>query len=197
MEKPENLLVKLSSILERIEPSKLFPHAQSLEVELGCGDGSFLLEYARRHPDRNFIGVERLLGRIKKIDRKGRRLGLNNLRGVRIEAGYFLEFLLPLQSAAAIHVYFPDPWPKRKHQKNRLVNERFPGLCHRALAPGGVVYLRTDHLEYFGQMRAVFAASPHFLAVDTPGELSEVPTDFEQEFIAQGILTQRAAFRRN
>ena len=82
-------------------------------MELGCGDASFLVDYARRHPERNFIGVERLLGRLRKLDRKGRRAGLTNLRGVRIESSYFLEYLLPPHSVSALHVYFPDPWPNQ------------------------------------------------------------------------------------
>src|SRR5580765_7097268 len=121
----ESLIVELRSILERIDLGPLFPKAQPLEVELGCGDASFLVNYAKAHPERNFIGVERLGGRIRKLDRKGRRAGLTNLRGVRIESSYFLEYLLPPKSAAALHIYFPDPWPKRKHLKNRFINERF------------------------------------------------------------------------
>ena len=166
-----------------------------MEVELGSGDGSFLVEYSRQRPEINFLGVERLLGRVKKIDRKGRRLGLANLRGVRIEAGYFLEFLLPPASATALHVYFPDPWPKRKHRRHRLVNARFAELARSVLAPDGVVYLRTDHADYFAQMTGVFEASPHFRAVGTPAELSAVVTDFEREFNARGIATSRAAYQ--
>ena len=192
----ESLLVELSSVLERMSPAKLFPQDQPLEVELGSGDGSFLVEYARLHPERNFLGVERLLGRLRKIDRKGRRAGLQNLRGLRIESSYFLEYLLPQNSAAAIHVYFPDPWPKRKQRKHRLINACFTELARQALAPGGVVFLRTDHVEYFAQMTAVFAASAHFRAVETPAELSAVVTDFERGFQSQGIATNRAAYRR-
>src|ERR1043166_9674539 len=110
-----SLLYAIPSIVKRIDLAALFQKSQPLEIELGCGDGSFLVEYARRHPEHNFIGVERLLGRIRKLDRKGRRAGLTNLRGVRIESMYFLEFLLPPRSAIALHIYFPDPWPKRKH----------------------------------------------------------------------------------
>lgn len=193
---PTSLLVELRSILERLELAQLFPQSQPLEVELGSGDGSFLVAYAKLHPERNFIGVERLLGRIRKTDRKGRRAGLTNLRGVRIESTYFLEYLLPAHAAAAIHVYFPDPWPKRKHRRHRLINERFTELARQALAPGGVVYLRTDDADYFGQMTTVFAASPHFRAVETPAELSAVTTDFERGFNAQGIATNRAAYKR-
>ncbi len=186
----------LRSILERVEPARLFPVNQPLEVELGCGDGSFLVEYARRHPERNFIGIERLLGRVRKLDRKGRRAGLVNLRGVRIESAYFVEYLLPPHAAAALHVYFPDPWPKRKHWGRRLLNEHFPAIAQQALAPGGVVYLRTDDSDYFEQMQTVFAGSAGFQRVDTPEELSGLKTDFENDFHRRGIPTLRAAFRR-
>jgi tRNA (guanine-N7-)-methyltransferase len=162
---------------------------------LGCGDASFLAEYARRNPQTNFIGVERLLGRIQKLDKKGRRLGLTNVRGVRIESAYFLEFLLPPQSTQALHIYFPDPWPKKKHRRNRLIGEKFPALAQKILVPGGVVYLRTDDLDYFQQMNEVFDASKEFAKVETPSSLAEITTDFERDFNAQGIPTQRAAYR--
>ncbi len=175
---------------------KLFSKAQPLEVELGSGDGSFLVEYAKLNPQKNLLGVERLLGRLRKLDRKGRRAGLTTLRGVRIESAYFLEYLQPQKSVAVIHVYFPDPWPKRKQKKNRLINARFTQLAWAALAPGGVVYLRTDDADYFAQMTEVFLANKNFHAVETPTELSAVITDFEREFLARGIATNRAAFQR-
>ena len=115
------LIHSLESILVPLDPALLFARVQSLEVELGSGDGTFAVEYARRHPDRNLLAVERLLGRLRKVDRKGRRAALDNLRLVRIEASYLIEHLLPPESARALHVYFPDPWPKRKHHKHRLV----------------------------------------------------------------------------
>ena len=81
-----------------------------------------MVEHASRHPERNFLGIERLLGRLNKMDRKIRRAGLTNVKGVRIESGYFLRYLLPAKAAAALHIYFPDPWPKRRHRHHRLVN---------------------------------------------------------------------------
>jgi tRNA (guanine-N7-)-methyltransferase len=165
-------------------------------VELGSGDGSFLAEYARLHPGHNFIGVERLLGRMRKLDRKGRRAGLTNLRGVRIESSYFLEYLLPPGSAVALHIYFPDPWPKQKHRRHRLINERFPALARQALAPGGTVYLRTDDQDYFQQMVAVFEPCHDFRQVETPQELAVLLTDFEKDFQARGVKTLRASYRR-
>ena len=190
-----NLVYEFESIVEPLDLTRLFPQAGRLEVELGCGDASFLAEYARRHPETNFLGVERLLGRIKKLDRKGRLAGLTNLRGARIESAYLLQYLLPAHCAAAIHVYFPDPWPKKKHHRHRLINAGFPALARAALAPGGVVYLRTDDADYFAQMTEVFGASREFEPVPTPGELAEVLTDFEREFNAQGIPTRAAAYR--
>jgi len=190
-----SLLIELCSIVERLDPAQIFSKFQPLEVELGCGDASFLVEYARRHPEHNFIGVERLLGRLRKLDRKGRRAGLANLRGVRIESSYFLEYLLPQHSAVALHLYFPDPWPKKRHRKHRLINERFPEIARVALAPGGVVYLRTDDSDYFQQMTEAFGPSREFEQIETPLELAELLTDFERDFQKRGIETLRTAFR--
>jgi tRNA (guanine-N7-)-methyltransferase len=191
---PAGLIYDLPSIVERLDLAKLFPKPQPLEVELGCGDASFLVELAHRHPERNLIGVERLLGRLRKLDRKGSRTGLKNLRGVRIESAYLLEYLLPPHSVSVLHIYFPDPWPKKKHRKHRLINERFPVLARSALAPGGAVYLRTDDADYYQQMTEVFGANRNFEPVETPAELAELLTDFEQEFRERGIQTLRAAY---
>lgn len=190
-----NLIVQLRSIVEPLDLSEVFKSPQPLEVELGCGDASFLVELAQRHPKTNFIGVERLLGRIGKLDKKGRRAGLANLRGVRIESSYFLEYLLPRHCADAIHIYFPDPWPKKRHHKNRLINEDFLPLARAALGPGGKVFLRTDHASYFSQMTEVFDAAKHFKKIETPSDLAELLTDFEKHFSARGIKTLRAAYQ--
>jgi tRNA (guanine-N7-)-methyltransferase len=195
MEKPNNFVVQLTSIVTPLELATLFPRTQPLEVELGCGDASFLVEYARRNSAKNFLGIERLLGRIQKLHRKGSQLGLTNLRGVRIESAYFLQYLLPPHATAALHIYFPDPWPKKKHRKHRLINEDFPALARRTLAPSGTVFLRTDDTDYFQQMNEVFAAAKEFEKVETPLSLAEITTDFERDFNAQGIPTLRAAFR--
>lgn len=190
-----NLVYQLSTILEPLDLPGLFLQPQPLEVELGCGDASFLIEYAALNPATNFIGVERLLGRMQKLDRKGRRAGLNNVRGVRIESSYFLRHLLPPASATALHIYFPDPWPKKKHRRHRLINEQFPALARAALAPAGRVFLRTDDADYFNQMNEVFAAAPEFKPVETPPSLAQITTDFERDFNAQGVPTLRAAFQ--
>ena len=191
----QSLIYDLPTILERLDLSKLFPTHQHLEVELGSGDGSFLVDLAKHHPKHNFIGIERLLGRIRKMERKARRVELSNLRGIRIESSYFLEYLLPHHSVEALHIYFPDPWPKRKHRRHRLINERFPQLAANVLKPGGTVYLRTDDRDYFDQMTTVFKSSPLFQARETPAELSALLTDFEKDFHSRGISTLRAAYQ--
>jgi len=189
-----SLIFRPASWVERLPLAEMFSCPQPMEVELGSGDGSFMAQWAGANPAHNFLGVERLLGRLRKLDRKARRASLSNLRLMRIEAGYFLEYLLPPASVRALHVYFPDPWPKRKHRRHRLINERFPGLAATVLEPRGLVYLRTDDADYFAQMQEVFAADKRFNVVETPVELSEVVTDFERTFHARGVPTLRAAY---
>ena len=192
----ETLLHPITSAVEPIDMAGLFPAEQPLELELGCGDGSFTLQYALTNLDRNIVALERLLGRITKLDRKGYRAGLKNLRLLRAEAAYVLEYLLPPGLLDAIHVYFPDPWPKKRHHKNRLISEPFPPLAKQLLRKGGIVYLRTDNVEYFEQMLEVFSAAEGFDPIETPEPMKQLVTDFEQEFNAQGIPTQYAAYRK-
>lgn len=190
-----SLIHRPDSWVEHLPLPALFPIPRPLEVELGSGDGSFMVRHAALHPERNFLAVERLLGRLRKLDRKAQRAGLSNLRLMRIEAAYFLEYLLPHRSTSALHLYFPDPWPKRKHRRNRLANERFPELIARILQPDGICYLRTDDADYFTQMLEVFAVDKRFLPVETPADLAAVTTDFERSFNLRGIATRRAAYQ--
>ncbi len=176
-------------VMQRLDWTVIFGNDHPVEVELGSGDGSFIAEYARLHPERNFLGVERLLGRLRKIGRKGLRAGLTNLRSLRLEASYVLEWMIPPASLSGIHVYFPDPWPKRRHWKRRLINAEFAGLAMNALRPGGRLHLRTDNTPYFEQMTEVFRDHPAFLVDQAPAELLAVTTDFEREFNARGIPT--------
>ena len=190
------LIYRPDSYFERLDLSRLFASNRPLVIELGSGDGSFLVEYARLNPEKNFLGVERLLGRLRKIERKGLRAGLTNLRLIRIEASYLIQYLIPAESVIALHVYFPDPWPKRKHRKHRLVNSSFAQLVGNVLLPGGDIYLRTDDADYFAQVQQVFSSNEIFRPVPTPEPLAMLTTDFERDFQARGIPTLRAAYQR-
>jgi tRNA (guanine-N7-)-methyltransferase len=192
---PASLVYRPGSYIERLNLRRIFAKPQPVEVELGTGDGSFLAQWAALHPECNFLGVERLLGRLRKVDRKGLRAGLNNLRLMRIEASYFVEYLLPHRAIRALHIYFPDPWPKRKHRKHRLVNEHFVEVAAQTLIAGGHVFLRTDNAEYFTQMKSVFEGNANFRAVETPADLLAALTDFERSFQARGVTTSSAAYQ--
>jgi tRNA (guanine-N7-)-methyltransferase len=194
MAAPDILFVP-SDYLDPLPLASCFLKPQPIEVEIGAGDGSWVLQYAAAHPERNFLAVERLMGRLNKILRKGARAGLLNLRAMRIDAPYFLRHLLPEGCVSALHVYFPDPWPKARHHKNRLINDAFPDVARRVLAPGGLLHLRTDDADYFEQMTTVFGAHADFEPVETPGELAAVRTDFERTFNDKGIPTRRESYR--
>lgn len=199
LSKAENptLFIKLTSIVDVLDIQSFFPKKQPLEVELGAGDGSFIAQYARMNPHHNFLAVERLLGRARKVEKKGLRLGLENLRVIRIEAGYFTQYLLPDRCVSKMHIYFPDPWPKPRHAKNRLIQPPFIITLKKILEPGGEVFLRTDSAAYHEQMIQVFSQFKEFDPIETPEELKEIKTDFEQEFHAQGIQTLYLAYKFN
>jgi tRNA (guanine-N7-)-methyltransferase len=192
----ESYILRDFSVTERLWLDRIFPKQQPLEVEIGAGDGSFLVAYSKSHPEVNLIGLERLLGRLRKIDRKAHRFGLENVRLIRLEAAYFVQYLLPPESVNAFHIYFPDPWPKRRHWKNRLLNESFTEIIRGALVHGGVVHLRTDDPPYFAQMTQAFGNNANFAKVATPPELLAVITDFERGFQQRGVATNHASYRR-
>ena len=192
----DEFILKSLPIIERLPLERIFSAKQPVEVELGAGDGSFLVAYAKAHAELNLIGLERLLGRLRKIDRKARRAGLTNIRLLRLEAAYFVEYMLPPNSVSAFHIYFPDPWPKRRHWKNRLINDAFANVLSKALAAGGNVHLRTDDKPYFVQMIEVFGRSAAFEKVETAPELLGIITDFERGFQQRGVATNHASYRK-
>jgi len=121
-------------------------------LDLGCGKGRFLLAHARRHPEYRLLGIERKLRRVRKIDRKASREGLDNIRLLRMEARYALRYLLPEKWIDIGFVYFPDPWPKDRHQDHRLLSSGFLDTLERTLAPGGIIHFATDHTPYAEQV---------------------------------------------
>ncbi|MGJ8696082.1 MAG: tRNA (guanosine(46)-N7)-methyltransferase TrmB [Verrucomicrobiaceae bacterium] len=174
-----------------------FDRDAPVEIDLGCGDGSFLLAMAEHHHDRNFIGVERLLGRVRKVCRKGDRKGLTNLRVLRLESLYVLEWLLPPDSVSRIHLLCPDPWPKAKHHRRRLFQKPFLDAVLRVLAPGGELLFKTDHDEYFEWSEEQLDDYPALERLDWPDDAFFYPkTDFQIQWEAEGKSLQGLRARK-
>ena len=177
-----------------VDPSRWFGDDHPVELEIGCGKGAFLVAAAEMFPGVNFVGVEVAAAFARAAAARMARRRLSNVRIVAADAGRLVGERLRSESLNAVHVYFPDPWPKKRHHKNRLISAPFPPLAKRLLRKGGIVYLRTDNIEYFEQMLEVFGDANEFEAVETPESLRALVTDFEQEFNSQGIPTNYAAY---
>ena len=165
-----------------------------LEIDVGSGKGGFLLWSARSHPGTNYLGIERQLVRLRKVDKKIQLRELANARLLRIEAGYFVSKLIPAQSVDAYYIFFPDPWPKRRHQERRLFQPVFVEDLVRTLKPGGAVNVATDDLDYFAQIQKVMRASGRFRETVADELPVEAQTEFEKVFLAQGRPIGRAKF---
>ena len=133
----------------RHSSSEILGNDNPLEIDLGCGDGSFLIEMAKHYPERNFLGVERLLGRVRGVCKRIQELGLTNVKVLRLESQYTLEYLLEPHSVSRLHLLCPDPWPKARHHKRRLVQQEFLHILQNVLIPGGEFLFKTDHPEYY------------------------------------------------
>ena len=168
-----------------------------LEVDLGCGDGSFLVEMARHHPERDFIGVERLLGRVRKVCRKLARQGLENARVLRLDSRYVVEWLLPADSVSRLHLLCPDPWPKVRHHRRRLVQADFLSAVRRVLEPGGEFLFMTDHEDYFRWSEEMVAAHGGFERLPwEEGDFFHPKTDFQLQWEAEGKRMWRLRCRK-
>jgi tRNA (guanine-N7-)-methyltransferase len=162
----------------------LFPREAPVEVDLGCGQGSFLVSMALQHPERNYIGTERLLGRVRDTSHKAARAGVTNLRLLRVESTHVASHLLTPGSVSRFYLLFPDPWPKRRHWPRRLFQPGFLQATATALQPRGQLWLKTDDADYFEHMTRIAAAFPHFSQAPWNEDLP--PTDFERRYAAEG-----------
>jgi tRNA (guanine-N7-)-methyltransferase len=180
----------------RADMNVLFPRPAPLEIDLGCGEGGFLVAMAAKHPDRNFLGIERLLGRVRKVCRMAVHHQLTNTRLLRIETAYALRYVLPLESVSVAHVLFPDPWPKRHHQPRRLIQDGFMEALHGILVPGGELRIKTDDQPYFMWMEKVLARAKGYEQLDWPEDPDYPQTNFERRFVAQGLPIYRARLRK-
>ncbi len=183
-----------SDYFRKLSKEEIFETNRPLEIDLGCGDGSFLVAMASHYPERNFLGVERLLGRVRKVIRKAEKNSLLNLKVLRLELSYTIEWLLPDHCANRMHLLFPDPWPKKKHHKRRMVNKSFCESLVRILKEDGEFLFKTDHPDYFEES---------MLALENFDLLEQVPwytddfypvTDFEKIWTKEGKKIYSARF---
>ena len=159
------------SLANRLDLEKIFGRKAPLHVDLGCGDGSFLCALAQRLPDKNFLGIERLSARIRSSARKAASLG--NVRLLQMESSYAVRYLLPAESVETFYLLFPDPWPKRRHHRRRIVTPDFLDSVHVALEQNGITYIATDHLDYFRKIKEIAESIPGFAIEDRDVDLPQ------------------------
>jgi tRNA (guanine-N7-)-methyltransferase len=171
---------------------EVFGNDRPVELEIGIGKGTFLTEQAKARPEVNFFGVEWARWFWRYASDRLRRSACLNARTVRAEAGYFLAEFVPPASISVLHVYFPDPWPKARHHKRRLIQPKFIPLVERVLAPGGRLQVVTDHQGYFEEniepsVRG--AAGLRVVDYNRPGSAGQgefVGTNFERKYAREG-----------
>jgi tRNA (guanine-N7-)-methyltransferase len=183
--------VGLDTLSKPIDLVALFGNDHPVELEIGMGKATFLTDQAKARPDVNFIGIEwaRWFWRYGS-DRLRRNGCEKNARTVRAEAGFFLREFIPSESLSVLHIYFPDPWPKAKHNKRRLIQAPFLLEVTRVLRPGGVLRAVTDHADYFQQIESVVKSSP-LKPIDYARPISAdegefVGTNFERKYRREG-----------
>jgi tRNA (guanine-N7-)-methyltransferase len=172
---------------------EVFGNDNPVELEIGIGKGTFITDQAKSRPDVNFFGIEWANWFWRYASDRLRRNGCLNARTVRAEANYFLSEFVPPDSISVLHIYFPDPWPKARHHKRRLVQEKFVPVMRRVLVPdGGRVQIVTDHKGYWEEniepvMRD--AAGFRVVAYTRPGSAGAgefVGTNFERKYAREG-----------
>lgn len=173
-----------------IDWSDLFGDDHPVELEIGMGKGTFLTEQAKARPEVNFFGIEWARWFWRSASDRLRRNGCANARTVRAEASYFLSEFVRASSISVLHIYFPDPWPKTRHHKRRLIQPPFLLQVQRALVPGGLLQVVTDHREYFEQIEQVVTDSPlEVIEYNRPGSAADgefVGTNFERKYRREG-----------
>ena len=183
----DSRVLDLEAIFGRIAP---------LEVDLGCGDGAFLSELAAQNRDRDFLGVERMLGRIHGACKRFSRLELTNARIISVDIAHAVQQLLAPGSVEVFYLLFSDPWPKRRHHSRRVFTTELLASISRALAPNGRFCVATDDTPYFEAMMQIVRRNELFdLSNETFG-LDLPNTTFEKRFLESGLEIHRFVLRK-
>ena len=188
----------LAEIAPPINWGELFGNENPVEIEIGCGKGRFLLETSRQHPEINYIGVERAL---KYVQRAKERLQKGNAIGVFLiwsDAAYLVDRCIGDSTVEAYHVYFPDPWPKKRHRKRRLFRNEvwIRGLIRTLNPKDGRIHVATDYAEYFHEIHDCLTHTPPLVYLPPDSlESAHIPTSFEMKYRAEGRKIYRAVYQ--
>jgi tRNA (guanine-N7-)-methyltransferase len=176
--------------------SAVFGNDRPVEIEVGFGKGLFLLESSQARPDVNFLGIEIIRKyQLFTATRMAKR-NLTNVRLVCADARHVLAVLVPAASVRAVHVYFPDPWWKKRHHKRRLFTPEFAAACARVLVPGGRLFIISDVESYFQLITATVAHQTHLVAEPWPDEPETARTNFERKYRQEGRPIFRTVYRK-
>jgi tRNA (guanine-N7-)-methyltransferase len=183
-----------------IEPTALFGRTRGTWLEIGFGNGDALAEMAESHPERGYLGVEVHRPGVGRLLLTLEERAIENVRIIRADAVEVLR-ALPAGSLQGVLLFFPDPWPKKRHHKRRMVQPAFALLVARALAPGGIIHMATDWEEYAEQMLAVMEDAADFENGAGPGRFAprppwRPPTRFERRGQHLGHRVRDIVFRR-
>jgi len=177
-------------LAEPVDFRAVFGNSRPVEVEIGTGKATFLLARAEARPDLNFLGIEWAKAYCCYAADRVRRAGLPNVRMLHADAASFFRTALAPASIWRLHIYFPDPWPKRRHHRRRLIQLPFVRHATRSLRPGGQLILVTDHRPYFEHIRRVLSNAAELARIRVPRTSRQdgtlVGTNFEKKYIAQG-----------
>lgn len=184
-----------------LDPAALFGRAAPLVVEIGFGSGDHLLASASSRPDHDFLGIEVHRPGVGRVLQQAEKLGLSNLRVLCHDAVEVLRDFLPAGAADEVVIFFPDPWPKKRHHKRRLVQPQFVALLAGALRPGGRLRLATDWADYARHMLEVMQAAPGFANAAPDGGAIPRPADrpltrFESRGLRLGHQVADFEYRR-